>query len=130
MGDRFLPMVAPFDYVNPAGESEFGNLSLDAFHLRLADSNADGGYPFHRSEGAEGMNEDGNSTEIEKLFRLWPRHPGAQPRSGQYHEYLHNWWSIHAGLGGAEFEPRAGSGGEGIMILMCLRCRSRWIHLC
>jgi hypothetical protein len=77
VGYRFLAVVAAFDDVNAAGKSVLGYLALDALHLRLADGNIDGGHAIDGGEGAEGMNEDGNPIEVEKLFRLRPGHPGA-----------------------------------------------------
>jgi tRNA(Ile)-lysidine synthase len=91
---RLLAMVTARYHSHPAVEAVFRYLGLHAFHLRLAHRDDDRRYPLNRGEGAQGVNQDGNAIEHEKLFRLRPGHPCAQARSGKYHKYLHNSWSI------------------------------------
>ena len=94
VGDGLLAMVAACHYVNARGKAELGNLGLDALHLRLAHGDIDRRYPRYGGEGAQRVNEDWNSIECQKLFRLRPGHPCTKAGGGKNHEYLHNGWSI------------------------------------
>ena len=94
VGDGLLAVVAAFDYADAISKSVFGGvlgyLRFDALHFGLAHSHVNGGYPLHRGEGAQGVDEDGKPVEGEKLLGLRAGHAGAQSGGGKNHENLHN----------------------------------------
>ena len=90
-----LAIVAALDHVDAAGETILRHLGLDALHLRPAHSDVDRRHAWHRGEGAQRVDENGNSSKRHKLLGLWTGHAGAEPRRGKDCEYLHNSWSIH-----------------------------------
>ncbi len=99
VGYGFLAIFSPFDHVNAAGELEFcavfGDLSFDALDLTGADGDVDGGDARDGGEGAQGVDEDGQSPQFEELLGLGGGHARAQAGGWKDDEYLHNQWSIH-----------------------------------
>ena len=67
----------------------FGNLRFHALNLGFADGHVDGGDPLHRRKGAQGVDEDGQPVEGEKLLGLRAGHAGAQSGGGKNDEDLH-----------------------------------------
>ena len=63
-----------------AGEAVFGDLVVDAFHLRLAHGHADAGDAGDGGEGAQGVNEDRDAAQGEELFGLRARPFGFRGR--------------------------------------------------
>jgi tRNA(Ile)-lysidine synthase len=94
VGDGFLALLAAFDDVNAAGKSILGDLSLNALNLSFAHGDIDCSHSFDRGIGAQGVDEDGDAVQSQKLLGLRTGHPGAQSGGGQYRENLHNCWSI------------------------------------
>jgi len=99
VGYGFLAVFATFDYENAVGEMEFigvlGDLRLNALYLIGADGDVDGGDARDGGEGAQGVDEDGQSPQFEELLGLGGGHARAQAGGWKDDEYLHNQWSIH-----------------------------------
>ncbi len=70
------------------------NLGLDAGDLLLADGDIKRADARDSGEGAQRVDEDGQSAEREKLLGLRGGHAGADAGGGQNDEDLHVQWSI------------------------------------
>jgi hypothetical protein len=105
VGDGVLAGVAAGDDVDAVEELVLGEQGGDALLFGLADCDVNAGDVGDGKEGTEGMEQDGDATELEKLFggaSCSGGHAGTNTRSGQDYEHRHGKRSIQ------ELEGRMG----------------------
>ena len=89
VGDGFLAIVAAFDKLDAGCEAVFGDLVVDAFHLRFSYGHADAGDAGDGGEGAQGVNKDRDAAQSEELFGLGTGHSGSEAGRRKDGEDLH-----------------------------------------
>jgi len=112
VGYGFLAVFAACDDVDAVAEAEFfrvlGNLDLYAFDLAGAHRDVDRGNARDGGEGAQGVDEDGQSAQFEELLGLGGGHARAEAGGWEDDKYLHNLRSIQR----LAYRAENGSGGS------------------
>src|SRR5205807_3287936 len=95
IGHRFLPVLSAFHNLYLGGKFFLFQLTVELLHLTLAEGHNDLADLLVADEYAQGMNDNGRSTDLKELLGrhtlfAGARHAGAKSSGWNDHDNLHN----------------------------------------